>query len=123
MEKNIEKAHLRKEKRAIRVRNKVRGTKEKPRLSVVKTNKHIIVQLIDDVDGKTLASANSNAKEFRGTEFSKKNKNSAKALGENIAKKAKEQNIASVIFDRGPFKYHGILAAVADAARSQGLQF
>lgn len=109
--------------RTFRVRKKLRGTSQRPRLCVVKTNKHIQVQLIDDDAGKTLGSAATFAKEFRDTEFGKKNKASATKLGEKIAEIAKQNDVSHVIFDRGPFKYHGILAALADGARSAGLQF
>ena len=109
--------------RAMRVRKKLRGTSLKPRLSVVKSNKHIQVQLIDDQKGVTLGSTATFAKEFRNTEFAKKNKVSAKKLGEKIAEIAQSHNIKEVVFDRGPFKYHGILAELADAARAGGLNF
>lgn len=111
------------EKRAMRVRKHLRGTADMPRLSVVKSNKHIQVQLIDDDTGSTLGSSATFAKEFRDTDFCKKNKASARKLGEKIAEIAKEKNIRAVIFDRGPFKYHGILAELATAAREGGLQF
>lgn len=110
-------------KRALRVRKKLSGTNTKPRLSVFKSNNHIQVQLIDDEAGNTLGSAATFAKEFRDTEFNRKNKASARKLGEQIAEIAKSKNIKEVVFDRGPFKYHGILAELADAARAGGLQF
>lgn len=111
------------QKRAMRVRKSLRGTQSIPRLSVFKSNKHIQVQLIDDETGKTLGMTSTFAKEFRDTEFSKKNKASAAKLGEKIAEIAKKHDVTEVIFDRGPFKYHGILAALADSARAAGLQF
>lgn len=110
-------------KRAIRVRKQLRGTSVKPRLSVVKSNSHIQAQLIDDEAGLTLGAAATFAKEFRKTEFCKKNKASARKLGEQIAEIAKSKNIKEVVFDRGSSKYHGILAELADAARAGGLQF
>lgn len=110
-------------KRAQRNRKRLRGTSQKPRLCVVKTNKHIQVQLIDDEAGHTLGSASTLSKDFKGGETAGKNKESAKKLGEIIGGIAKEKNIKEVIFDRGPFKYHGILAELADAARAAGLQF
>lgn len=110
-------------KRALRVRKHLNGTPEKPRLCVVKSNNHIQAQLIDDTKGATLGFTATFAKEFRNTEFAKKNKASARKLGERIAEIAKEKNINEVIFDRGPFKYHGILAELADAARAGGLKF
>lgn len=118
----IKKQQLR-QKRSLRVRKHLKGTAAKPRLCVIKSNKHIQVQLIDDSEGKTLGSTATFAKEFRETEFGKKNKAAAKKLGEHIAEIAKKQNINEVIFDRGPFKYHGILAELADAARAAGLKF
>jgi len=107
-----------KQRRALRVRKWIRGTAKRPRMSVVKTNRHIVVQLIDDENGHTLAAASTYSKKSKG----KRNKKSAGALGEAIASQAKEQGILEVIFDRGPFKYHGILAEVAQAARTQGVQ-
>jgi large subunit ribosomal protein L18 len=110
-------------KRALRVRKHLQGTDTKPRLCVVKSNCHIQAQLIDDESGRTLGGTATFAKEFRGTEFCRKNKASARKLGEQIAEIAKSKNIKEVVFDRGPFKYHGILAELADAARAGGLQF
>lgn len=111
------------EKRALRVRKHLRGTSMKPRLCVVKSNSHIQAQLIDDESGHTLGGTATFAQEFRNTEFNKKNKASARKLGEQIAEIAKSKNIKEVVFDRGPFKYHGILAELADGARAGGLQF
>ncbi|MCE2982606.1 MAG: 50S ribosomal protein L18 [Parachlamydia sp.] len=110
-------------KRAYRVRKKLRGNSEKPRLCVVKSNNHIQAQLIDDESGRTLGGTATFTKENRNTEFNKKNKASARKLGEQIAEIAKSKNIKEVVFDRGPFKYHGVLAELADAARAGGLQF
>lgn len=118
----IKKERIRKT-RTLRVRKALRGTTERPRLCVIKSNKHISVQLIDDEQGKTLGSTATFSKKFRNTDFSKKNKASAAKLGDDIAQQAKGQNITHVVFDRGPAKYHGILAALADAARAAGLQF
>lgn len=116
--KNVQKKH----KRALRVRNKLRGSAEKPRLCVVKTNMHIQVQMIDDEKGATMASISTNSKELQGTPYTKKNKASAKVLGEKIAEKAKALGVEQLIFDRGPHKYHGILAEVATGLREKGLQ-
>ena len=110
-------------KRSMRVRKKLRGTRTKPRLCVIKSNKHIHVQLIDDDAGVTLGMAATFAKELKNTEFTKKNKLSAAKLGEIIAEIAKKHDVNEIVFDRGPFKYHGILAALADSARAAGLQF
>ncbi len=123
MESSVVKAKELKEKRAMRVRKHVRGSGSKPRMCVVKTNKHIQVQLINDEQGTVLAAFSTNAKEFKNSEHSKKNKQSAKVLGDRIGQKAKELGFSEVVFDRGPFRYHGILAELADSARAAGLQF
>ena len=114
---------IKKQKRSLRVRSNIHGTKTKPRLCVVKTNKHIQVQLIDDESGVTVASIATNSKELQGTPYVKKNKESAKALGERISQKALTLGIQQVVFDRGPFKFHGILAELAKVCRDKGLQF
>ena len=123
MRKTVIKNTKLRHKRALRVRKHLSGSAAKPRLSVHKSNSHILAQLIDDEAGVTLGSIGTSAKEFRETEHGKKNKASARVIGERIAAIAKEKNIKEVIFDRGPFKYHGILAELADAARAGGLQF
>ena len=109
--------------RTLRVRKKLRGTNNKPRLSVIKTNKHIHVQLIDDESGKTIAATSTIAKDFRSAEFNRKNKAAGKELGLKIGELAKRKDIKNVVFDRGASKYHGVVAAVADGAREQGLEF
>src|SRR5437588_12310501 len=121
MENNVQKMSVTRARRAHHVRKHVRGDAQKPRLCVVKTNKHIHVQLIDDEKGVTLASATTCSNEFKKTDFRKKNKETAKALGESIAKKAKTLGVEKIVFDRGPFKFHGILAEVANGARGSGL--
>jgi large subunit ribosomal protein L18 len=123
MEKSVEKLRVTRKRRTQSVRRRLHGSKEKPRMCVVKTNKHIQVQLIDDEQGITLAQISTNSKELRKTAFCKKNKASAKVLGEKIAEKAKTIGVSAVVFDRGPFKYHGILAELATGARASGLQF
>ncbi len=123
MLKHVNHKQVLRKKRAIRVRKRLQGSAAKPRLCVVKTNKHIQAQLIDDELGITLGSVATFSKELRDTEFNKKNKTAARKLGENIAEIAKSKNIKEVIFDRGSAKYHGILAELADAARAGGLQF
>lgn len=110
-------------KRKMRVRKTLRGSSGKPRLCVMKSNKHIQVQLIDDDKGITLASVSTYSKEFKNTEFGKKSKASAKVLGEKIAGKAIELGCKEIVFDRGPFKYHGVLAELANGAREAGLKF
>lgn len=123
MRNNIIRKELVRKKRAMRIRKRLRGTAARPRLCVIKSNQHIQAQLIDDDAGITLGTISTFAKEFRNTEFSRKNKVSARKIGERIAEIAKDKNIKEIIFDRGPFKYHGILAELADAARAAGLQF
>jgi len=122
MENSRKKSLVSRARRTMRVRNQVRGSAAKPRMCVVKTNKHIEVQLIDDEKGATLAHLSTNSRELDSLKL-KKNKSSAKVLGSKIAEKAKKLGLDTVVFDRGPFKYHGILAELADAARAQGLQF
>lgn len=113
----------RRKNRAHRVRKRCQGTELKPRLCVVKTNNHIQAQLINDEKGITLGSTSTFSKEFRNTEFNRRNKVSARKIGERIAEIAKEHNVQEVSFDRGCYKYHGVLAEVADAARGAGLKF
>ena len=110
------------QKRKLRVRKALRGSALKPRMCVVKTNKHIHIQLIDDIDGLTLVSASTIEKSIRGTDQARKSKENAKTLGMNIAKQAIEKKIEAAIFDRGKNKYHGILAEVAEGAREGGLK-
>lgn len=123
MRKTIVKNQGLRDRRALRVRKWLRGTAVKPRMCVVKSNKHIQVQIIDDDAGHTLCATATFAPEFKDSEFAGRSKAAARKLGEHIAKVAKEKNIKEVIFDRGPFKYHGILAELANAARDGGLQF
>lgn len=112
---------VRRKRRSMSVRKRVRGTESRPRLSVIKTNLHIYAQMIDDESGNTLGSVST--LQMKGTDFAKKGKKAAKKLGEMLAEIAREKNIQEVVFDRGHFKYHGILAEFADAARGSGLKF
>lgn len=114
---------VRRERRKMGVRKRVRGSAEKPRMSVFKSNKNLFVQLIDDEKGRTLISASTLMKELKQPELKKKSKDSARYLGNWIADKAKQNNIQTVVFDRGANKYHGLLAELASAAREGGLQF
>jgi len=102
------------------IRKKISGTAERPRLSVFKSNKGVYAQLIDDVNGHTLASAGFRDKNF---DFSGTKTEQAKAIGSLLAQRAKEKNIENVVFDRSGYKYHGIIKALADAAREGGLKF
>ena len=104
-----------------RVRAKVSGTKEIPRLNVFRSAKHISVQIIDDVTGTTLVSASSMDKDLKITNGG--NIEAAKIVGAEIAKRAKKAKITKVVFDRGGYLYHGRVEALADAARENGLEF
>jgi large subunit ribosomal protein L18 len=108
-------------KRHYRLRRKLSGTSERPRLSVHRSGKHIYAQIIDDLLGTTLACASTVEKDLR--EASGANMDAARKIGELIAKRAKDAGIASVVFDRGGFLYHGRIAALAEAAREGGLEF
>lgn len=123
MNNTLKKTLQRRKRRAHHVRKKIHGTQARPRLSVHKTNKHLQAQLINDDEGVTIGSVSTYSKSMRDTEHNKKSKNAAKQIGEMIAKIAKDNKIKEVIFDRGAFKYHGVLAELADAARNAGLKF
>ena len=110
-------------KRHARVRVKISGTPECPRLAVYRSLKHISVQIIDDVNRVTLASASSNDKELKQQLKHGGNVEAAKVVGEAIAKRALAKDIKDVVFDRGGFLYHGRVAALAEAAREGGLSF
>lgn len=106
-----------------RVRKDLYGTPEKPRLCVYRSNKNISVQIIDDVNGVTLASASTLDKELKGQIEYGGNKEAAKMVGEAIAKRALDKGIETVAFDRGGFLYHGRVKELADGAREAGLKF
>ena len=114
------------EKKAIRsriherIRRKLRGTAERPRLAVFRSVAHIYAQVIDDAEGKTLVSASSVDK---GAKTNGGNVAAAKAIGKTVAERAKEKGIKRVVFDRGGYQYHGRVQALADAAREAGLNF
>jgi large subunit ribosomal protein L18 len=104
-------------RRKIRVRSRIRGTKEKPRLSVFRSHKYIYAQLIDDIAGKTLVSASSRKlkKKMKKTE-------AAEEVGKIIAEKALKANITTAVFDRGPYKYHGRVKRLVESCRKNGLK-
>ena len=110
-------------KRQTRVRQKVRGTEERPRLCVFRSAKHMYAQIIEDTTGKTLISVSTVSKDVAGGVKYPGNVEAAKAVGQAIAKKALEQKIKQVVFDRNGFLYHGRVKALADAAREAGLSF
>lgn len=114
----------RRQKRHLRIRKKVQGTAERPRLSIYKSLKHLYVQLIDDQTGRCITSVTTNTKENKAS--GKKgfaNVESGKKIGQQIAEAAKTAGHESVVFDRSGYRYHGIVKAVADAAREAGLKF
>lgn len=113
----------RRKRRAYRVRKQVRGTAKKPRLTIFKSNQHLFAQLIDDEQGVTLASFGTMSKELRAKGLGHKGKEAAKQIGIKIAEAALEKKIERAVFDRGHYKYHGLLVELANAARETGLQF
>ena len=108
------------QRRHKRVRAKISGTAECPRLSVCRTNKNIIAQIIDDNKGETLVYVSTLDKEIK---TKKANKEAAKEVGTLVAKKAQDKKIETVVFDRGGFIYHGVVKEIAEAAREAGLKF
>ena len=108
-------------RRHARVRRRVRGSADRPRLAVFRSNKHISAQLIDDDSGRTLAAASSVEAGLRGV--SGGNIDAAGKVGSLVASRARAAGITAVVFDRGGFAYHGRVAALADAARAEGLEF
>ncbi|HLV80606.1 MAG TPA: 50S ribosomal protein L18 [Chthonomonadaceae bacterium] len=117
-----EKERLR-QKRHRRVRAKVSGTAERPRLNVSRSLQHIYAQLIDDTTGRTLVAASTLDKNLRGQGKTGGNVEAAKAVGKLIAERGQEKGVTAVVFDRGGYKYHGRVRALADGAREAGLQF
>ena len=107
-------------RRHIRVRRKISGTAERPRLCIYRSNSNIYVQIIDDVAGKTLVQASTLDKEIK-TKYA--NKEAAKEVGTLIAKRAADNKITEVVFDRGGYIYHGVVKELAEAAREGGLKF
>jgi large subunit ribosomal protein L18 len=122
--KQMKQKRERRERAHMRIRQRVRGNSERPRLSVFKSLRYISVQLIDDEKGNTLAQASSSDAEIRQQlTGSLSNKEAAKLVGETIAQRAKAKGIEKVVFDRGGYVYHGNVKTLADAAREKGLQF
>lgn len=111
------------QRRKRSVRKKVFGNLERPRLSVFRSSRNIYAQLIDDVNGQTLASATTLETSFRENNKHGGNINAAKEVGRMIAEKAKAQDIEKVVFDRSSYRYHGRVKALAEAARENGLKF
>lgn len=123
MIKELQQRNARRSRRKMSIRKGVRGTTQRPRLSVFKSNRNICAQLIDDERGVTLASSGTMTKQFQDRKWDKKGKESARQVGVCIAELAKQQNIQYAVFDRGFHKYHGLLSEVANGARETGLQF
>ena len=111
---------MERERRHLRVRRKISGTSERPRLCVYRSNTNLYVQIIDDVAGNTLVSCSTLDKDIKTKHA---NKEAAKEVGTLIAKKAAEKNIKTVVFDRGGYIYHGVIKELAEAAREGGLEF
>ncbi len=107
-------------KRHVRIRNKISGTPERPRLNVFRSGKHIYAQIIDDINGVTLVSASTMDKDFDGYGG---NKEAAKKIGKTIAERAAQKNITEVVFDRSGYVYHGRVKELAEGAREGGLKF
>jgi large subunit ribosomal protein L18 len=110
-------------RRHARVRKRITGDASRPRLSVFRSLHHIYVQVIDDATGRTLAAASTREKAISKDLESRKSVGAAEQVGKTIAQRAKEKGISAVVFDRGGYKYHGRIKALADAARGAGLEF
>jgi large subunit ribosomal protein L18 len=108
-------------RRHHRVRKNVRGTTARPRLAVFRSNKHVYAQVIDDVAGRTVASASTMETDVKGG--STATVDAAKSVGKRVGERAKAAGVSAVVFDRGGFRYHGRVAGVADGAREAGLEF
>lgn len=122
MKKNIKKTERRNKIRR-RIRSTIRGTGERPRLSIFKSSKHVYLQLINDRENVTILSVSTKSKDLKGDLDGKAGVESAKIVGEALAKSALDQGIKKVVFDRSGYKYHGIVKAAADGAREGGLDF
>ncbi|MBW3610095.1 MAG: 50S ribosomal protein L18 [Actinomycetota bacterium] len=121
MSSSVKQKHVARVRRHRRVRKKVRGTAERPRLAVFRSNRHMAVQVVDDLTGRTLAAASSLEADLRAAGPTG-NRAAAAAVGRLVAERARAAGITKVVFDRGGFLYHGRVAAVADAAREAGLE-
>ena len=106
-----------------RLRKKIAGTPQRPRLAVHFSGQHIYAQVIDDEAGRTIAAANTTEREFTSDKTSRANKTTAEKVGKLVADRAKTKSVTKVVFDRGGFIYHGKVKALADAAREGGLEF
>lgn len=118
-----EKGHIARKRRQRRVRAKISGTPERPRLNVFRSLEHIYAQVIDDMSGHTLASASTIDRELRGESGGKNKTEAAKLVGTLVAKRAQAVGVKTVVFDRGGYRFHGRVKALADGAREAGLEF
>ena len=119
----MEKKHELRRRRHYRLRRRVNGTPERPRLAVFRSLKHIYAQVIDDTQGATLAAASTMDSNVKGSVKTGGDIEAAKTVGRLVAERAKEKGVSKVVFDRGGFTYHGRIASLADAAREAGLDF
>ncbi|CAN5244277.1 50S ribosomal protein L18 [soil metagenome] len=119
MSSSVKQKHLARVRRHRRVRKKVRGVPDRPRLAVFRSNRHMVAQVVDDVSGRTLAAASTLEAGLRSASG---NRDAAATVGRLVAERAKAVGIERVVFDRGGYLYHGRVAAVADAAREAGLK-
>ncbi len=122
MSSSAQQKHNARARRHRRVRKKVRGSAERPRLAVFRSNRHMSAQVIDDISGRTLVAASTLESGPRSASSSTGNRDAAACVGRLIAERARQAGIERVVFDRGGFLYHGRVAAVADAARDAGLE-
>jgi large subunit ribosomal protein L18 len=121
MTTSVKQKHLARVRRHRRVRKKVRGVAERPRLAVFRSNRHMIAQVVDDVSGRTLAAASTLEAGLRSAGATG-NREAAATVGRLVAERARAAGVERVVFDRGGYLYHGRVAAVADAAREAGLE-
>ena len=119
----MDKKHELRRRRHYRLRRRVTGTTQRPRLAVFRSLKHIYAQIIDDAQGQTLAAASTMDGALKGNLKTGGDIEAAKAVGKLIAERGKEMGVSQVVFDRGGFAYHGRIASLADAAREAGLDF
>ncbi len=119
----MKKEHELRVRRHTRIRKRVLGSPERPRLAVFRSDRHIYAQVIDDTSGQTIAAASTVDRGLRGETSYGGNVEAAKRVGTLVAERAREKGISKVVFDRGGFLYHGRVAALADAAREAGLEF
>ncbi|MFQ3573398.1 MAG: 50S ribosomal protein L18 [Thermodesulfovibrionales bacterium] len=119
----MEEKEIKRKRRHDRIRKRIKGTTERPRVSVYRSLKHIYVQIIDDVKGNTLVSASTRDKAFSDISTNKSNIKMAIETGKLVAERALNKGIKAVVFDRGGYKYHGCIKAIADAMREKGMDF